>query len=253
MVEQRRKDILQRLSREEYTKVSDLAAIYGVSQVTMRKDIAELVEQGLIIRYHGKVSLATAVPIPFSQRQDANFIKKQQIAKRAAELISTGDSIMLDSGTTTMMIAEQIADGDPINVITNSLSVANCLDKSNHMVTFLGGMLLSKSKCTVGPVTEGEISALECDKVFIGCTGVRDSVGLTTGMVLEAMVKKAMISAGKEVIAVFDDSKFGHAGVNLFAEFKQLHTIITTRSPQHAALFDELRKMGIKIIFADEN
>lgn len=251
MVEQRRKDILQRLSREEYVKVSDLAAIYGVSQVTMRKDIAELAEQGFLIRYHGRVSLASTSPIPFSQRQDANFIKKQKIAKCAAELIAPGDSIMLDAGTTTTMIAEQIVDSQPMNIITNSLSVANCLDRSNHTVTLLGGMLLSKSKCTVGPVTEEEISKLECEKVFIGCTGVRGSVGLTTGMVLEAMVKKAMISAGKEIIAVFDSSKFDHAGINLFAEFSQLNTIITTSTPQHIELFNELRKMGIKIVFAD--
>ena len=252
MLEQRKKDILQRLSYEEYVKVSDLAATYGVSQVTIRKDIAELAEKGLLVRYHGKVSLASAAPIPFSQRQDSNFVKKQRIAKMAVELIEPGDSVMLDAGTTTTMIAEQLVDRQPMNIITNSLSAANCLDKSSHTVTLLGGILLSRSKCTVGAVTESEIAALECEKVFIGCTGARGTVGLTTGVVLEAMVKKAMISAAKEVIAVFDDSKFDHAGVNLFADFSQINTIITTSSEKSKPFLDELRKKGIHIILADE-
>ena len=93
---------------------------------------------------------------------------------------------------------------------------------------------------------------MECEKVFIGCTGARGTVGLTTGVVLEAMVKKAMISAAKEVIAVFDDSKFDHAGVNLFADFSQINTIITTSSEKSKPFLDELRKKGIHIILADE-
>ena len=252
MVKQRRQEILQRLSKENYVKISDLAAAYSVSIVTMRKDISEMEAEGTVIRYHGKVSLADLGPIPYSMRQDENFIKKQLIAQKAAALIKSGDSVMLDAGTTTMLIAEQIQNREPINVITNSLSVADCLAKTSHYVTVLGGMLLAKSMCTVGPVTEGEIAALECEKLFLGCTGVRRTVGLTTGMVLEAMVKRAMISVAKEVIAVFDDSKFAQAGINLFAELKQINTIITTKPKRRPPMLDAAEEMGIQILYADE-
>ena len=251
-IRKRRNEILRYLSQENVVKISDLAAMYGVSSVTMRKDISEMESEGLVIRYHGKAKLADNRPIPYDVRRERNYLKKKKIAECAASLVKTDDSIMLDSGSTTMLIAEQLQNAEPLNIITNSLSIAEYLAKTDHSVTMLGGMLLTKLMCTVGPVTESEIKSIECNKLFLACTGVRGAAGLTTRVVLEASVKKAMCSAAKEVIAVFDDSKFDQAGINLFAEFKDIDTIITTRPQVPTPALEEIEKMGVRIIFADE-
>lgn len=253
MINHRRQEILSSLSLDNYTKISDLASKFDVSVVTIRNDISKMEEDGLVVRYHGKVRLANLPPIiPYSVRKDENFVKKQLIARRAAELIQPGDSIMLDAGTTTMMIADQIQGLSSVNVITNSISVTDCLAKTEHSVTLLGGMLLSKSMCTVGPTTEKELASLECERLFLGCTGVRGTIGLTTGVVLEAMVKRAMIDISKEVIAVFDDSKFDQAGIHLFAKLNQIDTIITTRPAKKPPALSAAADLGIRIIYADE-
>jgi DeoR/GlpR family transcriptional regulator of sugar metabolism len=252
MQEQRMQEIFEILQGEKIVKISDLADSFGVSQVTMRKDIAELEDMGLVIKYHGKVSLAKSGPIPYSDRQNENYANKLLIAKRAAELIRGCGSIMLDAGTTTMLIAEQIQSFDPINIITNSLSVASTLSRSNHNVTILGGILLNKSMCTVGPETQEELAKMEVEKLFIGCTGIRGAIGLTTGVATEAAVKRDMVKIAREVIAVFDDTKFEQVGIEMFAKFTDIDKIITTRPKKRPASLNAIEQLDVQIIYANE-
>lgn len=249
---QRKKDILEFLKQNESVKITTLAELCGVSQVTIRKDVAQLEQLGMIHRYRGKISIINHNLRPYFIREDFNSSNKRLIAQKAVELIAPNDLIILDAGTTTMLIAEILASEQPHNIITNSIPVATQLRNTNHVVTMAGGMLLNHSLCNIGPDTEALFQRIEADKVFIGCSGLRASCGLTTENIIEASTKKAMIHAAKQVIAVFDGSKFEQTAINLFANFNEIDTIITTHPENKSPILEEILQSGINVIFADD-
>ncbi len=252
MLNQRKKDILELLKENESIKIATLAELCGVSQVTIRKDVAQLEELGMIHRYRGKIGIASQNSRPYYVREDCNLANKRLVAQKAAEMISPNDLIILDAGTTTMLIAELLASEQPHSIVTNSVPVATQLRNTNHVVTMVGGMLLNQSLCCIGPDTEAAFQKIEADKVFIGCSGLRASRGLTTENIIEASTKKAMLHAAKQVIAVFDGSKFEQTALSLFASFDEIDTVITTRPENDNSILEEMRQHGIHIIFADE-
>lgn len=251
-MDQRKKDILAYLEKNESVKISTLAEMCEVSQVTIRKDITQLEELGLIVRYHGKISIVNNESTPYFIREDANCLKKRQVAQEALKLIHPDDTIILDAGTTTMFIAEAMINLPPSNIVTNSIPIASQLRNTNHTITMTGGILLNRSMCTVGPDAEAFFHKIEADKVFLACSGLREKQGLTTGIILEASVKNAMLHAAKEVIAVFDGSKFEQTALNLFAEFDEIDKVITTHPEKETPILDEFRERGIPVIFADD-
>lgn len=256
MLEKRKQDILKFLKNNEYVRISDLAERCNVSPVTMRKDIAQLESMGLVNKYHGKAAIVDhgATPcIPYIMREDANLYSKELLAKRAIELIEPNDTIILDAGSTAAQIARQLLDvKTPINIVTNSVPILATLQDSPHMLSMAGGVLLGKSQCTVGPDAEAYFNRIQANKVFLGCTGIREGVGLTTGIILEAAVKRAMLNVSKEVIAVFDSSKFKQTALNLFAKYDEIDTIITMRPEDMTEVERILSLFPVKIIFADE-
>lgn len=252
MLNQRQKDILELLNENESIKIAMLAELCGVSQVTIRKDVAQLEELEMIHRYRGKIGIASRNSKPYNVREDCNSANKRLVAQKAAEMISPNELIILDAGTTTMLIAEILASEPPHNIVTNSLPAATQLRNTNHVVTMVGGMLLNQSLCCIGPDTEAAFQRIEADKIFLGCSGLRTSRGLTTENIIEASTKKAMLHAAKQVIAVFDGSKFEQTALSLFASFDEIDTIITTHPENDTSILEEIRQHGITVIFADE-
>lgn len=248
---QRNKGILEILKKQQYVKISELADIFKVSQVTIRKDIANLENAGIAVRFHGKVALKERETTTYTERSNVNKEKKELIAQAATELISPGASIILDAGTTSMLIAQKLLYKSSFNIATNSIPIATCLSNADNVVNLAGGILLGHSICTAGPDSEAFFGNIQADISFIGCSGIRNGTGLSTGMRLEGCVKKAMIDAGIKVVAVFDDSKFENSSMYMFADFSDIDTIITTHGASAPEAMARIKKLNIELIYAD--
>lgn len=252
MNQARKQQFMDEIKKQKFTKVSDLATLFDVSQVTIRKYLQELEAEGAIVRYHGKIALAESPAIPYNARSKQNNSKKLAIAKIAAEMIRQVHTVALDAGTTTTLIAQEIAKMEKLSVVTNSLMVANTLEHSACNVSIVGGQMVGQSMCTVGPDAEECLSRIKTELAFVGCTGVRGRQGLCTGLRLEGSVKQALIQTGERVVAVFDDSKFFATSMYVFSDFSNIDTIITTRPEIRPEAMDRIEELGIQVIYADE-
>ena len=252
MIEARRQQIMEEIKKQKFTKVSDLAIVFDVSQVTIRKYLQELEAEGAIVRYHGKIALAESPAISYNVRSKQNNHKKIAIAKVAADMIRNARTVALDAGTTTTLIAQEIAKMDKLSIVTNSLMVANTLEHSTSSINIVGGQMVGQSMCTVGPDAEEYLGRIKTELAFVGCTGVRGTQGLCTGLRLEGSIKQAIMRTGERVVAVFDDSKFQTASMYVFSDFSNIDTIITTRPEVRPEAMDRIEELGIQVIYADE-
>jgi len=252
MTNMRRQQILELLAKRKFMRVTELAATFGVSEITIRKDLTAMEEDGLVVRSHGKVALPPNDGIPYRLRNELNNLKKLSIAKVAVDMLSNVRSVALDAGTTTSLIAQLMVNVHPMSIVTNSLTAANILAASNHSVSVTGGVLLAHSMCMIGPDAEEFLSRVKTDIAVVGCTGVRADGGFCTGIRFEASVKHAVLNTGMKTVAVLDDSKFSVTGMNAFASVDEVDTIITTHGAEELENFRRLQDRGTEVIFADD-
>lgn len=249
------KYILSALSESEYLNVADIARTLGVSEVTIRKDVQELQQKDLLIRQHGKVMQPIKTQknyLPFVTRSLAFTEEKECIAKAAAALVEQNDSVILDAGTTTYTIAKHLLHHSPINIATNSISIAEILSTSTHSVSLAGGEVLNQSMCTFGQSASDFFRPIRANKAFIGCTGIRPDLTLTTGTQSEASIKEAMMNSARRVIVVASPDKFTRDQMFGFGSASQIDTIITVRCQIPDETMDCIRKNHIKLMYAGE-
>ena len=250
----RKQAILNALKEKKTMTVQELIEQFQVASVTIRRDLTALEESSLIKRTRGEVHLLEDNIIPtFSVRSATNTDLKSTIASKAADMVTAGMNILLDSGTTTLEIAKRIVD-KPVTLVTNSLDIAYTLANSEVSVISCGGMLVPNHMCFLGPDAEQFISKIEVDLLFLGATGVRGLKGLTTSSALQYNVKRAMIHAARKTYAVFDLSKIDSTNIYVFADFSEINGVVTNRpkenSEEHSLLM-HLEDKGIDVIFAD--
>lgn len=251
MQNHRQQQIMELLHKNEYLRISHLAELCEVSQVTIRKDVEQLSQMGLLSKTHGEVALVNTATTPLKYRSTVNSGAKRMIAEAAADLIVDDDAIILDSGSTTMCIAREILNRAPITIFTNSVPISYELAQSNHYVSVCGGEILSRTLSLVGADSEQFFKKLHANKIFLGVTGVRDNFDLTTGLMREASIKRSMVSAADELILVADSTKFAHGSIFPFANFTQLNVIITTHPEPPLEIMREIERLNIRLIFAD--
>lgn len=218
--EQRLRYIMEILKERHTVPLLELSDIFSVSTVTIRKDVAELEEKGLVFRQHGSVSLRNDKGIPFfplDKRSSLQNDEKLRIAAAAAALVTPNDSVILDSGTTAAMVAREMVSLPPISIATNSILAAQELRGSSHNVSISGGNVINQSLCIVGAEAVSFFSNIHATKMFLGATGIRKNFLLTTGLASEAEIKKAMLDAADEVILVADSSKFLRTDNSMFS------------------------------------
>ncbi len=234
--------------------VKDIIPLFPVSAATIRKDLTALQDAGLLLRTHGEVQLAqqTDPVTPYEARTGLNVEAKAAIARRAVEEIHDGDSIILDSGTTTIEIAKLLKDRTNLNVITNSLPIAMTFSTSQVFVTLIGGIFLGKNLSIQGPEAEEYLSRLVVDKTFISSPGIRPQYGLVTSHPLEASIKHRMIEAGRVVYAVLDSSKLAKTSVHPFAAFSELDYLITESPVKDEMLRKTLAQNNVQILIPDQ-
>ncbi|RCK72105.1 MAG: Regulatory protein, DeoR [Anaerolineae bacterium] len=233
-VQERRSRILEELKRNNLVRVVELSKQFGVSTVSIRRDLQELEEMGLLKRVAGGAVniLPNNLTPPLAQRMNQNIEKKERIGRAAASLVKPNDRLIIDSGTTTLQVAKNIANRidelQSLSVITGFLPVVrelgNC--KGVHMI-LLGGIYLAEYDLVVGPQTIEQLKGLHADRMFLGTDGLTFQQGLTTANVLEAEVARAMVRAASEVIVVTDSSKIGVIGLATIMPIEMMHVLIT--------------------------
>ena len=249
----RQGEIFQIIKNCGSIKVHDLLPQFNASAATIRKDLTALTEAGLIYRTHGEVHLAAQndIMLPFESRCDLHAEAKRAIARAAVREIQEGDSIILDSGSTTLEIAKLLGSFHNLTVITNSLPAILAMNNTHISVSVIGGTFLPQNLSIQGPESERYISQIEVDKAFICSTGVRRDIGLVASNSLEGRIKHCMLSAAHRTYAVLDSAKFTKSSIVLFADFEEIDCIITEKPIQDAQQAKRFQELGTKIIIAD--
>jgi DeoR family transcriptional regulator of aga operon len=241
--------ILEILSSEGQVGVSELSKKFNVSEVTIRNDLSHLEKKGLLIKTRGGGLKTQRVGIDQRLNEKAKINSKEKLAigKRAAELINDNDTIIIDSGTTTVEIVKNIGKVNNLTVITNALNVASQLIREEIKIVVLGGILRSSSLSLIGPIGENSIKNFYCDKCFLGVDGIDSQSGIYTPNLEEAHLNRMMIEASKEVIVVTDSSKFKRKSFAHIASINKVNIIITDSKIPEEEL-KNLHSMGIKVI-----
>jgi DeoR/GlpR family transcriptional regulator of sugar metabolism len=252
----RKTRILAELSRDGEVRTARLTGRLGVSEATLRRDLAQLERQGALHRVHGGAILAAAPPPPdpFAERMVLCAAEKERIGRAAAALIRPGDVIILDSGTTIFHFVRQLApdllERGPLTVITSSIHIIQWLSRWKGVnLIVLGGLYMPDYDFSVGPQAVATLSGLHADRVFFSCDGLTLSHGATVDNVLEAEVDRAMLQAASEVSLLTDSTKFGVIGLTLILRPDEIDTIVTDAGAPEETL-EGFRARGAKIITA---
>lgn len=247
--EERLAKIVEILKDKSSIKVNELAEFFEVSESTIRRDLRLMEENGLLSRTHGgAVSISNKGFEPtYFQKRDEKQDEKSRIGKLAASIIKNGDTIVLDSGTTTMKIAENITARD-ITVVTNSIDIASLLsEKESVELIVTGGKVRPITRAMVGHVTEQMLRNFRVDKAFIGTNGISITEGITTPNYIEAQTKKAMADIAAEVYVVADSSKFENVCFSVVCPVNKITAIITSDETD-SDIINDYEKSGIEMI-----
>jgi DeoR family transcriptional regulator of aga operon len=249
---ERRRRISAMLGEHGSVQVLALVEEFGVSAQTIRKDLQYLEARGVATRSYGGAISAQVVggpqEAPVEAKRALRAPEKEAIGRRAAALVAPGDSIILDSGTTTALIARHLPDSEDITVVTNDAGVlAELVAKKHIQVVMLGGALRRKNVAFYGGQTLSAMSELSVDKLFLGVDGFDLEHGITTHFEAEAQLNRLMVKSATQVIAVTDSSKFGRKCLHRITGVDELDVLVTdAQAPP--ALQEALRGLGVEVI-----
>ena len=253
LVEERRRLIVDHVETQGRATVEELATRFGTSTVTIRNDLEALARNGALARSHGGALPTTQTvtnDVPLNIKETRSHPQKLRIGQAAAKLIKDGETIILDSGSTTAEIARQIRQMkfESLTVVTNALNIALELSGlPNIRVMMLGGLLRPTSYSLVGPDAEQALSRISADKLFLGVDGLDPLVGVTTPDPLEASLNALMIRVSRETIAVFDASKLGQRSLSVITPVSTLNAAITDGSAPED-MVSALRDAGVDVM-----
>lgn len=250
----RRQAILETIRDDKVVRVSELSQRFGVSEVSIRRDLAKLEEYGLLNRVHGGAVMVGAHTLDrsYDEKTKLHLEEKKRIGRAAAGLVQPGDRIILDSGTTVLQVALEVAAGpggaEQTTTITSSLPAFRALAAARHInLIVLGGIFLPTHQALVGPQTIAGLQDLHAGKLFLGTDGLSFGAGVTTSAVLEAEVSRAMVRSVDEVIVVTDSSKIGRVGLSTIVPLAEITRLITdTEAPDDFVA--SLREQGVEVI-----
>ncbi|MDR3708673.1 MAG: DeoR/GlpR family DNA-binding transcription regulator [Capsulimonadaceae bacterium] len=230
MTRHRRSSIVDIVQERGAARVDELAEMFQVSEVTIRNDLVLLERDGLLARDRGGAVTTSQLTtlLGFSQRATLNRDEKRRIGKAAAAMVSPGDTIILDAGTTVVEMVRFLDTITPLTVVTNAFNVVAELNALPEIeIIFLGGVVNRTASSTLGGLAEQALSGLVVQKAFLGTQALDAKFGLTDTTMEIAEVKRAMIAASRQTILLTDSSKWGHAGLVKVAPLSSMQTVIT--------------------------
>ena len=231
-VEERKMRILERIERQRKATVAELCEQFHVSSATIRSDLRDLEAGGLLVRTHGgaMVKSKTGLEQDMVQRGTQHLAEKRRIAERALALVEDGDTVILDTGTTTLELARLLHQRHDLTVVTNDLAIAIALEPAESVrVLFMGGLVRRNYHCTVihGSTGREILSGLSVDKAFMACNSFSVEKGASTPDIMQAETKKLMMSIAAKMVLLFDAGKMGRTSFALFAPLETIDTIVT--------------------------
>ncbi|MED4751816.1 DeoR/GlpR family DNA-binding transcription regulator [Brevibacillus choshinensis] len=245
---ERHSKILANVNKEKTVTVAELSKLLDVSEVTIRKDLIKLEQEGLLSRVHGGASIANFLPVErsFTEKQAERMEEKARIARQAFRHVQPGDTLILGAGTTTMELAKLLGEVAELTVVTNAVNIAMELNSHGvHHVILIGGEMRAKSFALVGAVAEDNLKKLSVYKCFIGADGIHEQDGFSTLSLAESNVNRVMMERSRKVYVLADHTKFGESHFSSFADLSDVDRIITDRlDKQTQASFLDL---GVKI------
>jgi DeoR/GlpR family transcriptional regulator of sugar metabolism len=232
LAQQRQAAILDRVRATGGVRVSELAAEYGVSDMTIRRDLEALADRGLLAKVHGgatTVSPGAAHEPGFAAKSVRQRGEKTAIAMRAAALVSPGDAIALSAGTTTAELAQRLVDVPSLTVVTNSIPVADVFYRGGRpdQTVVLTGGTRTPSEALVGPVAVAAIGSLHLDLLFLGVHGMSERAGYTTPNLMEADANRALVEASERLVVLADSTKWGTVGISSIVPLDRADILIT--------------------------
>lgn len=232
-----------------FLSIAELALAIGVSEMTIRRDIATLVASGRVRTAHGGVHSAgkVAVKESFQERLRQNAGEKNKVAQLAVRLIGREDSIAIDAGTTTLRLLDHIPFDFAGSIVTHSVPVvAAAMDRGHFRTIALGGEILRENASMIGPLATEAASSLRVRRFFLGASAV-DTRGVYVAADIERPTKKALMAIADEVILLADGAKFSRSAPVLLCELQELDFLVTDR-PVTAAMASKLRECGVMIL-----
>ena len=248
--EQRKQKILELLKENDMVRVTTLSRLFGVSEVTVRTYLEDMEKKGLLSRVHGGAvsSYKPYYSMNLNQRLETNQQAKLEIADRVASLIQPNDMIMLNAGTTTLLVFRRFPANYNLSIVTNSISIAlEASGNPNYNVILVGGEVNTKYQFTYGNDATKQLKKYHADKLILSVDGIDTHQGFSTYYNQEAPVSMAMIEQSDCCIVAADHSKFGHSA---FAKISNISVAdyIVTNGQLSQELTDTLEKNGVTVL-----
>ncbi|HOQ86994.1 MAG TPA: DeoR/GlpR family DNA-binding transcription regulator [Phycisphaerae bacterium] len=226
--DERRQQLSDFLARRGFADLSVLVAELGVSESTIRRDLSQLEEEGIIRRTHGGAVFVSERfgALNYSARESAEVEQKTAIGKAAAELVGEGETILIDGGTTTFQVARHLATRS-LQVVTNSLPIANLLSSAPSIeLIFVGGYIYPRTGVALGPIARQALASLHFSKVFMGAAGITAD-GLYNANVLLVEAQEQMMRSADQVIVVADHTKFGRRSLAKMCGWDRIDRVVS--------------------------
>lgn len=247
---QRRIKILEILSREQKAEVAVLAELLGVSQVTIRKDLASLEEEGIIRREHGLALLCS--PDDINGQMAYHYEAKLNIARKAAELVSDGDTVMIESGSCCALLAGELAERyKNLTILTNSAFIAKYIrEKHNVQIVLFGGIYQPHTQVLVGPMIRQCAENFFVNYLFIGTDGWGEQIGFTNRDQMRAQAVRDMAGQAETVVVLAESEKFSKYGMVPLNLKERLKIAVSDQGlPQETRQI--LQAQGIDLLLAE--
>jgi len=250
LTSQRKQRILEKLNAEGQVLSGALSLEFAVSEDTIRRDLRELASEGRLQRVHGGALPASGAVANFAERKTLSTDAKKRVAQQGASLISAGQVVIIDGGTTTGELVCCLPDDLAITVVTHSPGIALALVEHPLIeVILIGGRLFKHSIVTVGAATIEGIERIQADLFFMGVTGIHPEAGLTTGDYEEACIKRALSGRAAETVVMASPEKINSASPFQIGPLSLVNTLVVEPDTD-AAWVKAIRAKGITVVGA---
>lgn len=248
--EARRKVVLELIAKQGFASLGEIVSAIGVSESTVRRDVESLDQMGLVKRIHGgAVLMGELRSLPgLDERAGSARLEKAAIGRATADLISDGESVLLDGGTTTLEVARALAERH-VQIVTNSLPIAQLLAASKSAdLILIGGYVYPRTGVALGPLAMAQLKDIHVQKTIMGAGGIT-SEGVFNHNLLLVETQRAMIDCGEELIFTVDRSKFGRRALSWLCPLERASLVVTDSAiaGEQALMLD---REGVKLVKA---
>jgi DeoR/GlpR family transcriptional regulator of sugar metabolism len=253
LTSQRKKLILEKLGAEGQVQSKALSMLFDVSEDTIRRDLRELAAEGRLQRVHGGALPSSSAIAPYAERQSVKMDAKKRVARKGAQLISSGQVVIVDGGTTTSELITFFPPDLRITVVTHSPSIAlRLVDHPSIEVILIGGRLYKHSIVAVGAAAIEGIENIHADLFFMGVTGIHPEAGLTTGDFEEACIKRAFSGRAAETVVLASPEKVNTASSFVIGDVSSVNTIVVEDNTDRDWI-RAVSEKGVSVVLTSES